>query len=362
MGLLSTKVSVNVFGNMVKHYEKLGYEIPRRIDNKGRYTVPANTYINVNVKDLSNGSKVLVDIQCNHCGKIYQIRYYQYLQRVKDNKTYCASCYSKVFRSKENSPWWNFDKNEEDKIQNRHIEGYDDFIKRVLARDNYTCQCCGKYAERMEVHHLNGYNWFIEGRTDDKNAITLCQNCHGNFHSIYGYGNNTKEQFEKWIGKVLDNLYCFDGDLPTARKIYCIEEDKVYDNAKTLAEKWGLKRTNTIYNVCNRSAYPIKPNNTNSSIKFAKHYTVCGKHLIWYDEYIGMTKDEIEKYIQNSKPNYKTKAVICLTTNQVFDSISSASKTFNISKNSIIKCCKGKTKYCKDNLGNKIEWVYYPNL
>ncbi len=38
-----------------------------------------------------------------------------------------------------------------------------------------------------------------ELRTTLTNGITLCETCHKNFHHQYGYGNNTKKQFEKWL-------------------------------------------------------------------------------------------------------------------------------------------------------------------
>ena len=50
----------------------------------------------------------------------------------------------------------------------------------------------------MEPHHLDGYNKFKEKRTDINNGILLCVNCHKEFHKIYGYGNNTKEQFKEF--------------------------------------------------------------------------------------------------------------------------------------------------------------------
>ena len=106
----------------------------------------------------------------------------------------------------QNNNNWNADKTDEERENGRKYLEYTYFIKRVLARDKYTCQCCGNKGQNLEVHHLDGYEWCKEKRTDDTNGITLCHNCHKNFHSIYGNGGNTKEQFDEWFGSIIKLL------------------------------------------------------------------------------------------------------------------------------------------------------------
>lgn len=74
----------------------------------------------------------------------------------------------------------------------------------VLKRDNCTCVKCGVRKEpksEMKAHHLNGYNWHIEGRLDVNNGVTLCNECHLRFHKAYGKGQNTKEQFYQFMNE-----------------------------------------------------------------------------------------------------------------------------------------------------------------
>lgn len=101
-----------------------------------------------------------------------------------------------------NNPNYNPEMTDEERERGRKILGYQEFIKEVYKRDNYTCQKCGdNKGGNLVAHHLNGYDTFKEQRTDVNNGVTLCNVCHKEFHSLYGYGNNTKEQYEEWISK-----------------------------------------------------------------------------------------------------------------------------------------------------------------
>lgn len=75
------------------------------------------------------------------------------------------------------------------------------FRDKVLKRDGYTCQKCHhKFPkEQLKAHHKNGCNWAIDERLDTENGVTLCDDCHKIFHHIYGYGDNTAEQFDEFI-------------------------------------------------------------------------------------------------------------------------------------------------------------------
>lgn len=83
----------------------------------------------------------------------------------------------------------------------RDIVGYKPWRTSVYKRDNHTCQKCGdNKGGNLVAHHIESYNSNPELRTTISNGITLCEDCHNDFHHQYGYGNNTKEQFIKFIG------------------------------------------------------------------------------------------------------------------------------------------------------------------
>lgn len=268
MTLLTKEVKIKVH-NKKKYYESLGYKIPLRKTKDGMKMLK-DTEIVVNVKDLPKTSTYKVKVKCNHCGKEYELSYRNYLRYVHEGDvSYCQQCHSKALISGENCYNWNPNLTDEEREIQRNTKERNEFVKRVMARDNYTCQCCNKPLNHDGVvHHLDGWDNFKEQRYDDTNGITLCETCHKNFHSKYGYGGNTKEQFEEWIGQAIE-LLKYEDELPTARKIYCIEEDKIYDSYKDVMKEFNIKNRSSIYNVCNHRAK-----------------TIYKKHLLWLDEAI----------------------------------------------------------------------------
>lgn len=352
MGLLSTEVEVVLSGSNIRYYENLGYQIPKG-QNKPSITVP--------IKDLSPHSKIYIDVECDCCHKKYKSHYDNYNRYLHDDGSiYCRTCACKLFKSGENHYKWNPNKTDEERLMKRVGSEYDNFIRIVFKRDNYTCQCCGQYSGNLKAHHLDGFNWCIEKRTDPNNGITLCETCHNNFHSIYGKGDNTKEQFEEWLGKTI-NLLEQNIILPSARQIYCIEENKIYFSATELANQWNMRGTAPIYNVCNHLKTVNKEKTKDGKIvnRQVGNYTVNGKHLLWYDEYINMTDEELMKYMAVNKYVPYTRKVICITTGQVFDSILSAQCYYNAKLN-ISYCCRGRQKSAgKLEDGTPLVWMYY---
>ena len=107
----------------------------------------------------------------------------------------------KLIKSGSEHPRYNPNITDKERIDNRYqLYGENMVIwrKKVYERDNYTCQLCGKYEGDHNAHHLNSWDKYPKERFSVNNGVTLCINCHKRFHSIYGYGNNTKGQFEEF--------------------------------------------------------------------------------------------------------------------------------------------------------------------
>lgn len=94
---------------------------------------------------------------------------------------------------------YNSNLSNEERILNRDYYEIILWRLKVYERDNYECKVCGdNTGGNLNAHHLNGYNWDISNRLNINNGATLCEKCHSNFHKLYGFGNNTIEQFNEW--------------------------------------------------------------------------------------------------------------------------------------------------------------------
>ena len=80
MGLLTKEVEVNLAGVNVKHFESLGYTIPRIKNKYGEMVCPQNTKLKVKTEDLKLGSTCKVTVQCDECFKIYDMKYNFYVK------------------------------------------------------------------------------------------------------------------------------------------------------------------------------------------------------------------------------------------------------------------------------------------
>lgn len=97
---------------------------------------------------------------------------------------------------------WNFSKTMEDRKKTRKLPKYGSWRTAVFRRDKYTCQkCLDNRGGNLVAHHINSYNWDEKSRTEISNGVTLCEDCHKEFHRIYGYGNNDFLQFGQYMYK-----------------------------------------------------------------------------------------------------------------------------------------------------------------
>ena len=76
--------------------------------------------------------------------------------------------------------------------------GYFAWRTRVLKRDGFTCVKCGSN-ENLQVHHLWSYKENPELAIVDSNGVTLCKDCHDQYHNINGYYDINPRDFEDFM-------------------------------------------------------------------------------------------------------------------------------------------------------------------
>lgn len=157
-----------------------------------------------NAANWQGGNKI---VRCDYCNKEYEI----IQAKLKQEHHFCSRECQGKWRSenliKENNPCWNPNLTDEEREKGRRIEGLKEWKNEVMIRDNYTCQITGKRGGDLNVHHLNSYHWDKEHRTDINNGITISKKIHKLFHKIYGYKNNTKEQFEEFKQRYINKEF-----------------------------------------------------------------------------------------------------------------------------------------------------------
>lgn len=118
----------------------------------------------------------------------------------------CFFCATDKLRG-ENSPHYNHNVSDEDRARDRRYDAeHHRWRVQVFIRDNYTCAACNTFnRNNINAHHMDSHHWCIERRHDITNGVTLCKECHKQFHTEYGYRNNTEAQFNEWIAKILLN-------------------------------------------------------------------------------------------------------------------------------------------------------------
>ena len=95
----------------------------------------------------------------------------------------------------------------------------------LFKRDNYCCLKCGKTVN-LSLHHIFPKSLYPELKTNMDNQVTLCEDCHKDFHNNY-----LKRNIEKcnpitlleWLGEdFIENGYKTEPD-------YLVKIDKRYE-------------------------------------------------------------------------------------------------------------------------------------
>lgn len=226
--IIEERILVRWNGMNRKHFELLGYIFT----GKDTIFYPLST-------ELPNRSHTVVKMSCINCGKIRQRKFGSYSKYCNECKVIEISKKSKENYHKtvgrpdvrarqsemmkeyhKNNPksgkdhqCWNPELTDEERKLNstrkRRSHEYYQWQKFIVKRDNLICQCCKfkfKNAIGTRCHHLDNYKHNIELRHDINNGILLCDDCHKNFHSVYGFKVDKEHFFEYMSANCMKNF------------------------------------------------------------------------------------------------------------------------------------------------------------
>lgn len=155
-------------------------------------------------KEYKN-NKQRMPYECE-CGKYAMIALSKFLGGQR-----CLVCKSAKISAKNsgaNSPMYNPNITDKERAQRRDYPDYNEWRKNVFERDDYTCQCCGETKSTLNAHHIEAYSRVKELRTDVDNGITLCVDCHKQYHrDFYRNDADAESFFEFMFGEYRDPWY-----------------------------------------------------------------------------------------------------------------------------------------------------------
>lgn len=95
---------------------------------------------------------------------------------------------AKKFPSGREHPRWRHDLTDHEREHRRDINAQSDWRLQVLERDHYTCQRCdASSGARLNAHHIEPHYRARDSRWDVSNGMTLCVDCHRQYHRTYGF-------------------------------------------------------------------------------------------------------------------------------------------------------------------------------
>jgi len=121
--------------------------------------------------------------KCLDCGK-----------QLGDRRSeFCRSCTQRGDRN----PYYNPTLTQQERILQRNTPEHREWAKAIKVRDSFKCQVCFRNM-KLQAHHLSSYSTAPDLRYSLQNGVTLCKDCHIEFHLLYKKRHNTTEQFEEF--------------------------------------------------------------------------------------------------------------------------------------------------------------------
>ncbi len=219
--------------------------------------------------------------------------------------------------------------------------GIDNFSKKILAIAD------------DESMALDLENYYIEHRNAVESPLYYNQVYGGDISHMFKHHDKEKqERVRKMISQKNKGTNAGENS-KVARKVICLNTEEVFVSGTEASKSIGVSKS-TIFKACKFI----------NSIKTAGFHPETGERLRWmyYDEYLKESKDgSIQKRFNIKSLSENGKKVVCLNTNEVFNTITEASSKYNIS--GISKACyTGCTAGKHPIIREKLRWMHYEDF
>lgn len=174
----------------------------RRTIEEVRHIFERNGCKLISTEYLNNKQKLLYRCKCGNVARIA-------LTKMAAGQ-HCSECKGEKIANSQRGKYRNPNRTDEERIKQRKYPEYIAWRRLIYEADDYTCHCCGESGGTLNAHHLRGYAEYPELRTDVNNGVTLCYECHREFHRRYGTRGFTPEDFSEFIHYMTDDRFAID--------------------------------------------------------------------------------------------------------------------------------------------------------
>lgn len=185
--------------------------------------------------------------------------------------------------------------------------------------------------EQPPIVHLNGSKNGMYGRKGELASF---------------YGKKHSDETRKLMSELRQGCIPWNKDKHTGnnkeKQVICLTTGEIFNSAKSAEKKYKIAR-GSVPNCCLGRSFGGRKGN-------------LPLIWLWYNEYLKMTKEEI----QNKIIKGFEKVAYCITTREIFFNVSEASIKYSLDNSAISNCIRGKSQtsgQLKD--GTRLKWCRY---
>ena len=227
---------------------------------------------------------------------------------------------------------------------------------KKYGRENFHREIIDIAFNKNELNYLERYYTILFNSVEDNTWYNI----------IYGGISGVHDKYGK--------------DNPSSREVICLNTNEVFETEKQACDKYGLNH-GSLSETCNgRRYYCGELNGEKLAWMFLDEYDEdeAKERLLLSNSKVDRSGANNPMYGKRGKlsPNYgkvrdgmlggnnpSARKIVCLTTNEIFDTATEGAKKYNTNLAHVISCCRGKLQSSgKLEDGTKLRWAYYEEV